>query len=123
MSKQSSVKRWSAKRKQEVVLRLLRGESLDAPSRETGHPAACQADVEGAAAVGVDLRHRRGTEASTARIQGAVQYALAAPEASLYHPCSGVGCPHSDGGGSVILCNSVSSNSGLYKRILLLQAI
>lgn len=34
------VKRWSAKRKQEVVLRLLRGESLDALSRETGQPAA-----------------------------------------------------------------------------------
>ncbi len=33
-------KRWSAKRKQEVVLRLLRGESLDALSRETGRPAA-----------------------------------------------------------------------------------
>jgi len=35
----SGVKRWSAKRKQEVVLRLLRGESLDAVSRETGVPA------------------------------------------------------------------------------------
>ena len=34
------VKRWSAKRKREVVLRLLRGESLDALSRETGQPAA-----------------------------------------------------------------------------------
>ena len=31
---------WSAKRKQEVVLRLLRGESLDALSRETGQPAS-----------------------------------------------------------------------------------
>ncbi len=40
MSKQSSVKRWSARCKQEVVLRLLRGESLDALSRETGQPAA-----------------------------------------------------------------------------------
>ena len=39
MSK-GSVKRWSAKRKQEVVLRLLRGESLDTLSRETGQPAA-----------------------------------------------------------------------------------
>ncbi len=38
MSK-GSAKRWSAKRKQEVVLRLLRGESLDALSRETGQPA------------------------------------------------------------------------------------
>lgn len=36
----SGVKRWSAKRKQEVVLRLLRGESLDALSREKGQPAA-----------------------------------------------------------------------------------
>ena len=39
MSKRQ-VRRWSAKRKQEVVLRLLRGESLDALSRETGQPAA-----------------------------------------------------------------------------------
>ena len=39
MSK-GSVKRWSAKRKQEVVLRLLRGESLDTLSRETEQPAA-----------------------------------------------------------------------------------
>ena len=39
MSK-GSVKRWLAKRKQEVVLHLLRGESLDALSRETGQPAA-----------------------------------------------------------------------------------
>ena len=37
---EKSVKRWSAKRKQEVVLRLLRGESLDALSRETGQPAS-----------------------------------------------------------------------------------
>ena len=33
-------KRWSVERKAEVVLRLLRGESLDAVSRETGVPAA-----------------------------------------------------------------------------------
>ncbi len=31
--------RWSARRKEEVVLRLLRGESLDLLSRETGQPA------------------------------------------------------------------------------------
>jgi hypothetical protein len=37
MSKKSSVKRWSAKRKQEGVLRLLQGVSLDVSSRETGH--------------------------------------------------------------------------------------
>lgn len=32
--------RWSARRKQEVVLRLLRGEGLDALARETGQAAA-----------------------------------------------------------------------------------
>jgi len=31
--------RWSARRKEEVVLRLLRGESLDALARECGQPA------------------------------------------------------------------------------------
>jgi transposase len=31
--------RWSARRKEEVVLRLLRGEALDALARETGWPA------------------------------------------------------------------------------------
>jgi hypothetical protein len=31
--------RWSARRKEEVVLRLLRGESLDRLARETGQPA------------------------------------------------------------------------------------
>src|SRR5215207_8217229 len=31
--------RWRARRKQQVVLRLLRGESLDALARETGQPA------------------------------------------------------------------------------------
>ena len=35
----SGVKRCSAKRKQEVGLRLLRGVSPDALSRETGQPA------------------------------------------------------------------------------------
>ncbi len=40
MSEKKSPKRWSAKRKQEVVLRLLRGESLDGLSRETGQPAS-----------------------------------------------------------------------------------
>jgi len=36
----SRPKRWSAKRKIEIVLRLLRGESLDTLSRETGQSAA-----------------------------------------------------------------------------------
>ena len=46
MSEKKGLKRWSAKRKQEVVLRLLRGESLDALSRETGQPASYSASVE-----------------------------------------------------------------------------
>jgi transposase len=33
-------KRWSAERKAEVVMRLLRGETLDAVSRDTGVPAS-----------------------------------------------------------------------------------
>ncbi|RMH23161.1 MAG: helix-turn-helix domain-containing protein [Gammaproteobacteria bacterium] len=40
MNEKKLPKRWSAKRKQEVVLRLLKGESLDALSRETGQPAS-----------------------------------------------------------------------------------
>lgn len=34
------MKRWSARRKQEFVLRLFKGETLGALSRETGQPAA-----------------------------------------------------------------------------------
>ncbi len=37
---EKSVKRWLAKRRQEVVLRLLRGASLDVLSRGTGQPAS-----------------------------------------------------------------------------------
>jgi transposase-like protein len=33
------VKRWSAKKKTQVVLRLIRGESLDSVSRQIGLPA------------------------------------------------------------------------------------
>ena len=36
--------RWSAHRKEQVVLRLLRGESLDLLARETGQPAGRIAD-------------------------------------------------------------------------------
>jgi transposase len=32
--------RWSARRKEQVVVRLLRGESLDLSARETGQPAS-----------------------------------------------------------------------------------
>jgi transposase-like protein len=35
----SNVKRWSAKKKTQVVLRLIRGESLDSVSRQIGLPA------------------------------------------------------------------------------------
>ena len=61
MSKKTSVKRWSAKRKQEVVLQLLRGESLDALSRETGqreHYAPLAQDT----ADGLVLRHDHGPQ-------------------------------------------------------------
>jgi len=37
---EKSVKRWSAKRKQEVVLQFLRDESLNTLSRETRQPAS-----------------------------------------------------------------------------------
>ena len=37
---QKRPKRWSAARKAEVAVRLLRGESLDALARETGQPAS-----------------------------------------------------------------------------------
>src|SRR5215207_7254169 len=47
--------RWSARRKQEVVLRLLRGESLDALARETGQAAA----VERARSAGNRGEHRQ----------------------------------------------------------------
>src|SRR3954453_6316647 len=39
--------RWSARRKQEVVLRLLRGEGLDALARETGQAAGVIAGWRG----------------------------------------------------------------------------
>ncbi len=39
-SKPQRPKRWSAQKKQELVLRLFRGETLDALSRETGLPAS-----------------------------------------------------------------------------------
>ena len=40
----SKRKRWSAKKKQEIVLRLLKGESLDALSREINEPAGILSD-------------------------------------------------------------------------------
>ena len=40
----AKVKRWTAKRKQEVVLRLLQGESLDGLARETGQTAGTLAE-------------------------------------------------------------------------------
>ncbi|MCP4872415.1 MAG: hypothetical protein GY898_27260, partial [Proteobacteria bacterium] len=42
--------RWSARKKQDLVLRLLRGESLDAVSRETGLPVSRIAGWRAAAA-------------------------------------------------------------------------
>ena len=46
--------RWSAKRKAEVVLRLLRGEALDALSRQTAVPVPRLEDWRQQALVGVE---------------------------------------------------------------------
>src|SRR3954463_10134861 len=63
--------RWSARRKQEVVLRLLRGESLDALARETGQAAGTisgwreaflEAGQESAAAGGGAPARRRAAQ-------------------------------------------------------------
>lgn len=45
MSKNASHKRWSAKRKQEVVLRRLCGKSLDVLSRKRGEDIASHNDI------------------------------------------------------------------------------
>jgi hypothetical protein len=42
--------RWSARRKEQVVLRLLRGESLDLLARETGRPVGSPAGGRNATA-------------------------------------------------------------------------
>lgn len=57
-------KRWSARQKFEVALRLLRGESLEALSRETGKPAHELAKWRDLALAGAEesLKTRRGSE-------------------------------------------------------------
>jgi hypothetical protein len=49
------VKRWTAGRKQEVVLRLLRGETLDAVSRDVGVPMYRLADWRDRALTGITV--------------------------------------------------------------------
>jgi transposase len=58
----SKPKRWSATRKLEVAMRLLRGESLEALSRETGKPAHELAEWRDRAAAGAEesLKARNG---------------------------------------------------------------
>jgi len=69
---EKSIKRWPARRKREVVLRLLRGERLDALSRETGQPApvlprwrddfsggGLEAAYGGPKVAGLEKEHRR----------------------------------------------------------------
>lgn len=47
------MKRWTAARKQEVVLRLLRGETLDAVSRDVGVPMYRLADWRDRVVMGI----------------------------------------------------------------------
>ena len=58
----AEVKRWSANRKKEVVLRLLRGEPVDAVSREVGVPIARLESWREMALAGMDagLKERHG---------------------------------------------------------------
>ncbi len=65
--------RWSARRKEEVVMRLLRGESLDLLARETGQPAgqisAWREDFLAAGREGLKARPRQGEERELADAQ------------------------------------------------------
>ncbi|TXF09913.1 IS3 family transposase [Pelomicrobium methylotrophicum] len=51
----AEVKRWSAGRKKQVVLRLLRGESVDALSRELGVPIFRLQEWQERALAGIDV--------------------------------------------------------------------
>ncbi|HZC14119.1 MAG TPA: helix-turn-helix domain-containing protein [Thermoleophilaceae bacterium] len=65
--------RWSAQRKEEVVLRLLRGESLDRLARETGQPAgriaAWREEFLAAGREGLKARPRPAEERELAEAQ------------------------------------------------------
>jgi len=65
--------RWSARRKEEAVLRLLRGESLDLLARETGQPAgqisSWREDFLAAGREGLKARPRPGEERELADAQ------------------------------------------------------
>lgn len=54
------VKRWTAARKQEVVLRLLRGETLDAVSRDVGVPMYRLADWRDRSLMGITVALHEG---------------------------------------------------------------
>ncbi|MGC8848768.1 MAG: IS3 family transposase [Conexivisphaera sp.] len=54
------VKRWTAARKQEVVLRLLRGETLDAVSRDVGVPMYRLADWRDRSLMGITAALHEG---------------------------------------------------------------
>ena len=54
------VKRWTAARKQEVVLRLIRGETLDAVSRDVGVPMYRLADWRDRSLMGITVALHEG---------------------------------------------------------------
>lgn len=54
------VKRWTAARKQEMVLRLLRGETLDAVSRDVGVPQYRLADWRDRGLMGITIALHEG---------------------------------------------------------------
>lgn len=54
------VKRWTAARKQEVVLRLLRGETLEAASRDVGVPMYRLADWRDRSLMGITVALHEG---------------------------------------------------------------
>jgi len=68
-------KRWTASRKQEAVLRLLRGEPLDALSRELGVEAYRLAQWRDRALGGIEaaLRERQGADARQVEHEAALK--------------------------------------------------
>jgi transposase-like protein len=70
--------RWSAKRKQELVLRLFRGESLDGLSRETGLPVSRIAAWRDASLAGMEgaLKSSSRRDVETSRERAALERKL-----------------------------------------------
>ena len=71
MSKKNGRGRWSAKRKSEAVQRLLRGEALDALSRELGVSAAILSEWRDAFLAGAEanLKSREPTAEDTENLR------------------------------------------------------